>query len=197
MKDKVKYYILGLFLVYVLIVTRQPTSPPTPLALAPDPLNPLLFKPEDMGWPSESARVDTSWEDVLSRNVALDTIRIDAAAVHVNPKGGHDPRGGVQIIRQYANEVTSVEMFQKAPPPIKVYRPASFMPQMENIVLSCGTMSGGINGQNCTFVMQYGRYVISGGMFVDGEVLVMDDWETFLTIIQGRLIDVVNQETSP
>lgn len=53
---------------------------------------------------------------------------------------------------------------------------------------------GGSRLKNCNLKIQHGRYVTTGGMTVDGEIITVADFEVFINVIQDRLLEQVASE---
>jgi hypothetical protein len=185
-------------LLLLLIAGCQPARPASPATGTATPwpgyvytqdiesLRPVLFKAEDMDWPAETYRELTEVPEfdllVAHQDQAEAMMR-----THPLPLESHksEPRpqgvGVYQTVWSFADEATAIQAFEA-----ESYRYSlalgrasgiQFEPEIENVLIGCNSASGPEYGsyQNCGFMIQYGHYLTTGQMPVDGDYATMDD----------------------
>lgn len=207
-----KPYILALF-GWLLFAACQSavTSSQAPLT---NPENPvefslLLFRAEDLGWPVDSydVRQDDDLKPFQSEPIIVVTAGATARSNPINPKTGlryrDDPLAAAQILFVYLDKQSAAEIFEE----FEIrdgdlyistgsYKSESiqFKSKVDNISWACWKI-GGSKSENCTILVQHGRYVTTAGMTVDGEIITFADFEVFINVIQDRLLEQVANES--
>ena len=185
-------------------VTR-PAGPPDWLSFTtydPDALRPLLFRPEDLSgkWMADTYRVQTANLPVHRepQRPFIDQIRATVSAVPVSSidldlPGYWPPHSALQVVYVYTNETEAALAFRKDPSPYLDWPSTrDYQPLLRNHLALC-TQS---EAYRCTFIGQYGKYVVDLTAEIDDEYVTMQDWAELVKVVQERLIKQVEQETT-
>lgn len=168
----------------------------------PDALRPLLFRPEDLSgkWMTDTYRVQTANLPVHREPQwpFVDQIRATISAVPISPTdldlpGYWPPHSALQVVYVYANETEAVLAFVKDPSPYLDWPTTEdYQPLLKNRLALC-TQS---EAYRCTFIGQYGQYVVDLNAEIDDKYITMRDWAELVKVIQERLIKQVERATT-
>ncbi|MBE2221898.1 MAG: hypothetical protein IAF02_10175 [Anaerolineae bacterium] len=200
---------------------RVASASPTPSlgvqTKSPDNLRPLLFKEGDLNWGlgiyrEETAGLINNWgfvaefyeeefdeEDLIPDDIMGANLYIDPS--RWTPKGytRGSPIGTYQEVWYYAEETFAQQagrMNKIRNNQIGIIGTENITPRLNSVVESCWSARNSQVGeyQNCYFLGQYGNYVTTASMFVDGEKLTIAHWIELVDVIQDRLIAQVEKE---
>lgn len=158
----------------------------------PESLRPFLIQPEELSgqWILDSFKEIThglpSGMSELSDEIPYED-RLWASL----QKESSDYRMG-QDIRIYATEDNAVAIFEAEYYPDKRFNAVSlpdeitFQPVSKNYILGCTLLPA--DGRWCYFKEQYGRYIVSIHVPIDGKSVTLQDWEEMSRLLETKLI---------
>ena len=200
-----------------LVVSASPTPSLGVQTKNPDHLRSLLFKEDDLNWGlgiyrEETAGLINNWgfvaesfeEEFDEEDLVPDDIM--GANLYINPsrwtpKGYTigSPIGTRQEVWYYAEETFAQQagrMDKIRSNRIGIIGTENITPRLNLVVESCWSARDSQVGeyQNCHFMGQYGNYVTTASMFVDGKKLTIAHWIELVDVIQDRLVAQVEKE---
>ncbi|MCP4361539.1 MAG: hypothetical protein GY796_26310 [Chloroflexi bacterium] len=164
----------------------------------PDELRPFLLQPEELSgqWVRDSLEERTT--DIpeglsqLSDEIPLEDSMWITFAANTSSKYRL-----LQDIRVYSTEEDAAAIFEAEYYPDKRFNAVNlpdevaFQPVSENHILGCTLLPA--DGRWCYFKEQYGRYIVSIHVPIDGESATLQDWEEMSQKIEEKLISHVDK----
>jgi hypothetical protein len=163
----------------------------------PERLRPFLLRPEELNgqWILDSFKEIT--HDLPSGMSELsDEIPYEDRIWASLEKESSDYRMG-QDIRIYATEEDAVAIFEAEYYPderfnaVNLPDEVTFQPVSENYILGCTLLPA--DGRWCYFKEQYGRYIVSIHVPIDGVSVTLRDWEEMSRLLETKLIQQTGQ----
>lgn len=165
----------------------------------PESLRPFLLQPEELSgqWIQDS--LEEILTDIPAGSSQLsDEIPVkDSMWVTVAANTSNNYRL-LQDIRVYSAESDAAAIFESEYYPDKSFNAVNlpdevvFQPVSENHILGCTFLPA--DGQWCYFKEQFGRYIVSIHVPIDGQSVNLQDWEIMSRLIESKLIQHVDGE---
>lgn len=163
----------------------------------PDKLRPILLTPEDLSgqWTLDSFKEITHDLPKGMSELSDDIPYEDRIWTSVEKELSDYKMG--QDVRVYATGEDAVAIFEAEYYPDKRFNvvnlpdEVTFQPVSENYILGCALLPK--DGRWCYFKEQYGSYIISIHVPIDGESVTLQDWEVMSQRIEEKLIAHIDE----
>lgn len=188
--DKKKKFLVLLIGCMVLISCQQQVVVPVTLQDSQDEMNlrELLVYPEDLGWTNAYYKESKVDYDILVNIPQVDGVSMSSRPFS-NSSRYTDRRLVEHRVRIYKNEYDAQETYNDDSSHLLISQ--AIMPSekvIDNITAGCRVDPERRDNLRCNVVMQEGRYLVEGFMYIDGDKITLDHWDEFMMIMQERLI---------
>ena len=189
-------------LISITLVGCQPnaTIPPT-LGATVDDLNlqEMLVYPEELGWSDANySEKKGSPADYVHPDFPQIDIILISSRPFSNSSRYIDPRVMSQQVYVYEDELTAKDVYDIGSGYSII--PQITMPSLHKIDnLSAGCRVDPENRANlmCNVDMGYGRYYVHGFMYVDDDKITLEHWDNYMNLMQEKLFERVESDSSP
>ena len=159
----------------------------------PESLRPFFLRPEEL----RGQWIRDSLEEILTNipegsSQLSDEISLEDSMWITVAADTHSKYRLLQDIRVYSTEKNAVAIFEAEYYPDKRFNAVNlpdevtFQPASENYILGCTLLPA--DGRWCYFKEQYGRYIVSIHVPIDGKSVTLQDWEEMSRLLETKLI---------